>query len=258
MRARWRRAFRRAPPWLQLGICAALLVLLALSINLIYQVIRKPSELLFPVSQTLNKYPAETWREYAPLFQRYSTSVMTPQLLAAIAQVEGSGNPVAHTYWRWTWNSSAPFEIYRPASSAVGMYQITDGNFALARRLCIHDHHVVEDGPWSDWHSCWFNSLYARILPGDAIELTSAYLDRSVAQALEHQRAATAGVAATVAARQQLAAVIHLCGAGAGDEFARRGFHLLAGQRCGDHEVRVYLERVNAMKEVFDRLSTGR
>ncbi len=27
--------------------------------------------------------------------------------------------------------------MYRPASSAVGMYQITDGTFAEARHLCI-------------------------------------------------------------------------------------------------------------------------
>ena len=53
--------------------------------------------------------------------------------------LEGSGNPVARTYWWWrfSWN---PFEVYRPASSAVGMFQITDGTFAEARRYCIHDH----------------------------------------------------------------------------------------------------------------------
>jgi hypothetical protein len=52
--------------------------------------------------------------------------------------------------------------------------------------------------------------------------------------------------------------VIHLCGAGAGDEYARRGFQLAAGQRCGDHEVRVYLARIEAMKSVFDRLSVDK
>ena len=53
----------------------------------------------------------------------HATAVMTPELLAALAQVEGAGNPVARTYWRWQagWN---PFEVYRPASSAVGMYQM--------------------------------------------------------------------------------------------------------------------------------------
>ena len=54
--------------------------------------------------------------------------------------------------------------------------------------------------------------------------------------------------------KQALAAVIHLCGAGAGDEYARRGFRLSEGQRCGDHEVRAYLGRIDAMRSVFNRL----
>jgi len=37
-------------------------------VNWVYQVARKPSELFFPVSGTLNKTPAETWRRYSPPF----------------------------------------------------------------------------------------------------------------------------------------------------------------------------------------------
>jgi hypothetical protein len=231
-----------------IGLSAALL--LSLTLNWLYQVARKPSELFFPVSGTLYKTPAETWRQYSAIFERYSTSVMSPALLAAIAQVEGSGNPVARTYWRWTWTSQ-PFEIYRPASSAVGMYQMTDGTFAEARRYCIRDHAVIEQGAWDDWRSCWFNSLYARVLPGDAAELTSAYLDWHVARILERRHA----IATSLQQKQELAALIHLCGAGAGDEFARRGFRLSPGQRCGDHETRTYLERVNTAKMEFERLA---
>ena len=51
--------------------------------------------------------------------------------------------------------------------------------------------------------------------------------------------------------------MIHLCGARAGDAFARRGFRLTAGQRCGDHDVRDYLARVNAMKRLFARLAAA-
>jgi len=246
---RIKRWWRPAPPLAKIMMGTLVVLILWLGINWIYQVVRKPSELFFPVSGTLYKSPAETWQQYAPIFERFATSVMTADLLAAIAQVEGSGNPVARTYWRWSW-SSQPFEVYRPASSAVGMYQITDGNFAEARRYCIHDHVVVEDGPWNDWHSCWFNSLYARVIPSHAVELTSAYLDRSVGTILERHRIG----AATLQHKQALAALIHLCGAGAGDEFAKRGFRLIEGQRCGDHQVYVYLERVSAMKAVFDRL----
>ncbi len=229
-----------------LGIGAVLF----LAVNWVYQVIHKPTELLFPVSGTLYKSPPETWYEYHSLFEKYSTDIMTPELLAALAQVEGSGNPIVRTYWRWSWVPH-PFEVYRPASSAVGMYQLTDGTFAQAKRLCIHDHHVVEEGAWDDWHSCWFNSLYMRVIPGDAIEMTSAYLDRAVNTTLLDHYVRYA----SLRQKQDLAAVIHLCGAGAGDLYVLRGLRLTEGQKCGDHTAHAYVGRVNAMKRVFARLA---
>src|SRR5881227_1047430 len=208
--------------------------------NWLYQVVRKPTELFFPVDGVLAKAPAETWRQYGPLFRRHSTAVIAPELLAALAQVEGAGNPVARTYWRWrlSWN---PFEIYRPASSAVGMYQITDPTFLEARRYCIHDHLVAEDGPWHAWRTCWFNRLYTRVIPSHAVEMTSALLDRSVSSTMARQHVATA----TLQQKQDLAAIIHLCGAGPGDAYARRGFRLTPAQKCGDHDVKGYLWQVN-------------
>ena len=227
----------------------ALVVLLWFAANGLYQVIRKPSELFFPVSGTLNKTPAETWRDYGPLFRRYSTGIVTPELLAALAQVEGSGNPVARTYWRWSL-TARPFDVYRPASSSVGMYQMTDGTFAAARRYCIRHHAVVEDGPWNDWRSCWFNALYTRVIPSHAVELTAAYLDRSVTAILALHSARFA----TLEREQQLAALIHLCGAGAGDLFVRHGMRLSDGQRCGDHDAREYLSRVDQARRLFQAL----
>src|SRR5450631_906258 len=245
------RRFRRAPHGTQALAGLTLAVILWFALNWMYQVVRKPSELLFPVSGTLNKTPPETWWQYAPLFRRYSTPVMSAELLAALAQVEGSGNPMPRTYWRWSFNPK-PFDVYRPASSAVGMYQITDGTFAEARRYCIHNHAVAEDGPWSDWNSCWFNRLYTRVIPSHAVELTSAYLDRTVASALERHHLNFA----TLEHEQELAAVIHLCGAGAGDAYVRRGLRLAAGERCGDHEAEDYLARVKAMKRGFESLAS--
>jgi hypothetical protein len=245
-RKQWWRAFQRAPATAQVITCIVGAITLSLMINWIYQVVRKPSELFFPVSGTLYKTPTATWREYAPIFRKHSTKVMTPEFLAALAQVEGSGNPIVRTYWRFSWQPR-PFEVYRPASSAVGMYQITDGTFEEAKRYCIHDHVVVEDGPWNDWDSCWFNGLYMRVIPSHAVELTSAYLDRRVAAILQRHRIRSA----TLQQKQNLATLIHLCGAGAGNSYARRGLQLRAGQRCGDHDARVYLIRVNAMKRVF-------
>ncbi len=256
-RRRWRSirrvflALLAAPLAIRVVVLTIAVLALWSAVNWMYQVIRKPTELFFPVSGALSKPPAETWRQYAPLFREHATVVMTPELLAALAQVEGAGNPVARTYWRWrlTWN---PLELYQPASSAVGMYQITNATFQEARRYCIHGHVVVEDGPWNDPRSCWFNSLYTRVVPSHAVEMTAALLDRTVARTLDRHRIASA----TLRQQQDLAAIIHLCGAGAGDAYARRGFRLTAGQRCGDHDPSQYLAQINALKRQFVRLAT--
>ena len=245
-------ALRAAPPLIRVLAGAVLLLAAWAVVNGVYQAIRKPTELFFPVSGALAKSPAETWRSYGPLFNQHATAVITPPLLAALAQVEGAGNPVARTYWRWRLARN-PFKVYQPASSAVGMYQITDATFSEARRYCIHDHVVVEEGAWLDPSSCWFNALYSRVVPSHAIEMTSALLDRQVASAVGRHRV----VAATPERQQDLAAVIHLCGPGAGDAYAARGFRLSAGQRCGDHDAGAYLAQVNAMKRQFARLAAA-
>jgi len=247
---RWRRRWRQMPGLLRLLAVATATVVFAIALNGLYQVVRKPTELFFPVSDALHKLPQDTWASYAPLFRRHATAVMTPELLAALAQVEGSGNPVARTYWRMSLALN-PFEIYRPASSAVGMYQITDGTFEIARRYCIHHNQVVEDGPWDDRRSCWFNALYSRVIPSHAVEMTSAYLDRQTTTVL-----ARAGIHdAPLAARQRLAMVIHLCGAGAGAAYARRGLAFAPGQRCGSHDPRHYVAKVENYQRVFSRLA---
>ena len=112
------------------------------ALNWIYQVIRKPGELFAPISASLSKSPETTWQSYGSLFEKHSTNIISPEFLAALAQVEGAGNPIARTYWRWQWSWN-PFDVYRPASSALGMFQITDGTFAEARKFCIRDHQVV-------------------------------------------------------------------------------------------------------------------
>jgi hypothetical protein len=220
----------------------AAFAVVVISLNWIYQVVRKPTELFFPVSGALSKTPTETWRQYQSLFREHSTPVITAELLAALAQVEAAGNPVARTPWRLR-ATSDPREVYRPASSAVGMYQMTDGTFREAKRYCIRDHAAIEEG-------CWLTSLYLRVIPSHAVELTSAYLDRRVAAILAGRR-----LAASAEQKQDLAAVIHLCGAAAGDAYARRGFRFAPNQRCGEHDARAYLARVTAMKRLFARLA---
>jgi hypothetical protein len=214
-RLRWaRHRLNAVPPAIRIVVLAATVLAVFSVANVVYQVVRKPTEIFFPVSATMNKLPAETWRQYAALFREYSTATVTPELLAALAQVEGAGNPLARTYWRWrlSWN---PFAIYHPASSAVGMYQMTDAAFAEARAYCIRHHTVVQDG-------CWFERFYTRAVPSHAIELTAVFLDRNVTAILARRPNSTANQQQ----KQALTAIIHLCGAASAKAFAHRGFHL--------------------------------
>ena len=211
--------------------------------NLVYHVVRKPTELFVFVGHALDKEPAETWRSYGPLFRVYATGTITPELLAALAQIESSGNPVARTYWRWQ-PSFNPLALYQPASSAVGLYQMTDAAYAEAARFCIRDNAVVDA-------ACGFTALQIRVIPSHAIELASVYLDRNVAAVLARAGDATANAQQ----KQDLAAFIHLCGAGPAGAFVRRGFQMMADERCGDHSVAAYVAKVNAMKRQFLRLA---
>src|SRR5262250_3246102 len=116
-------------------ICIAVLVVFSV-VNLVYQILHKPTEVFALIPGESNKAPTETWRQYASLFLEYSTTSISPELLAALAQVESAGNPIARTYWRWSLTSD-PFAVYHPASSAVGMYQMTDAALSEAQRYCI-------------------------------------------------------------------------------------------------------------------------
>jgi Transglycosylase SLT domain len=240
---RARERLARAPLIVRIAGGAVILLVVMTLVNLVYHVIHKPTELFAFIGHRLDKEPPETWRSYGPLFRTYATGAITPELLAALAQVESSGNPVTRTYWRWRLSLN-PFAIYQPASSAVGLYQTTDPAYAEAARFCIRDNAVTDTG-------CGFTSLYFRTFPSHAIELASVYLDRHVAAVL----ALAGDVKASPQQKQDLAAFIHLCGAGPATAYARRHFQMMAGERCGDHLVAAYVSRVNAMKRQFLRLA---
>lgn len=249
VRRAWRK-LRSAPPALQVALGVAVCVALWLAANALVQLARKPTEIFSPVSGSLNKLPADTWRSYESIFRAHATATITPDFLAALAQVEGAGNPVARTPWRWRLTED-PFDVYRPASSAVGMFQITNGTYEQAKRYCIHDNEVAEDGPWYDWNSCWFNWLYLRVVPSHAAEMTSAFLDKSVARTLNVLKNNNA----TLRQKQDLAAIMHLCGVAAGEAFAKRGFRLDTRQRCGGQNIGAYLGQMYAMQRTFATLA---
>ncbi len=124
------------------------------------------------------------------------------------------------------------------------MYQMTNAAFAEAQGYCILYHTVVENG-------CSATAFHSRVVPRDATEFTAVFLDRKVTAILGHRRK-------TKISRQQreeLAAIIHLCGTVPATAFARRGFRLMPGERCGDHDVAAYLARIDAMKREFLRFA---
>jgi len=199
--ARWARwTLATVPAAVRIAFVVATILAVVSLANAVYQVVRKPTELLFFVGGALDKVPSEAWQQYGPLFRKYSTDTITPELLAALAQIESTGNPVARTYWRWrlTWN---PLGVYKPASSAVGLYQMTDAAYAEASRYCVRRHAVVDA-------DCWFNSLYVRAVPSHAVELAAVYMDRGVAAVLVY----APDMMASPQEKQDLAAFIHLCG----------------------------------------------
>ena len=239
------RKLNAAPLAIRIAATTATVLAVFSAANIVYHVVRKPTEMFSPLSSAFNKTPLQTWSHYAPLFREYSTAAITPELLAALAQVESAGNPLASTYWRWrlAWN---PFAIYQPASSSVGMYQMTDAAFEEARGYCIRRHALVEEG-------CLWDALYTRVLPSQAIELTAVFLDRSVSGILMHK-----GNTATTQQKEELAAVIHLCGEGVARIYARRGFSLPGDERCGDHDLGAYLAQLRALKRDFQRFAAAR
>ena len=105
LRKRGNRAWGKlsaAPPAVRIVAIAAAVLALLFAGNLVYQVARKPTEMLF-LAAGAKKAPAETWRRYAPLFREYSTAAITPELLAGLAQVEGAGDQsvLLHRHLGW-------------------------------------------------------------------------------------------------------------------------------------------------------------
>lgn len=238
---------RRLPGW-----GWVLLGLLALGLlDVAYQLARKPAELVGLVAPTSRKSPRATWSAYGDAFDAHATAVVDPALLAALAQVESAGDPLARTYWTWRWSWN-PLDVYGPASSAVGLMQITDGTYAEARRLCVRDHAVAREGSWHDPDACWLNGLYFRAVPGHAVEMTAAWLTESVERILRDERVKRA----TPDQRRQLAAVVHLCGRERASAHARRGFRVGRGERCGAHDLAGYLGRVAQLRQAFLKMAS--
>ena len=228
------------------GWCLIVLIPALFTVNWIWQAVVKPSEVIGLLEAGYFKDPRKTWEVFGPLFREHSTSMIPPELLAALSHAESRGNPIARTYWRWRWTLN-PFAIYAPASSAVGLLQITDGTFAVARQYCIHGNKVAREGDWYDSRNCWFNSLYSRVVPSHAIEMTSAYLHVTVSK--------IAGRRPLLPATwHDLAALTHLCGPGVAEEYLLSGMRFAKSSYCEAHNPRVYLKQIRNLMAVFKKM----
>jgi hypothetical protein len=219
--------------------------------NWCYHAVSKPAEIVGLFDGHFYKNPAATWDAHGDLFSDHSTPIMTPEFLAALAQAETQGNAIARTYWEWNFSTN-PFEIYRPASSATGLYQITNGTYELTKNFCIHNGRVVKDGPWHELDTCWFNFFYSRLVPSHAIEMTSAYLHWSITRIIEKYGLRNA----PIEKKQDLATIAHLCGPQRADAVARRGLRLARGESCGSHGLQGYLNKVRNLTRVFAKIRT--
>jgi hypothetical protein len=225
------------------GVVSGTLILVGsfFALNFLVQIARKPAEALGILGLGKSRSIAETWHDFSRDFQRHATEIASPTFLAAMAQVESSGNRLATPKWRFRW-SGGVWSWFAPESTSVGLFQLTNGAYERAKKFCIHKGQVVRVGPWRDWDSCWFNWAYLRISASDSIEMTSAYLHHEVMTSLAGQRTSLKN-------QRRLAAVIHLCGPGRARGFIRSGFALGSAGHCGRHNVQKYVETI----EYYDR-----
>jgi hypothetical protein len=81
--------------------------------------------------------------------------------------------------------------------------------------------------------------------------MTAAYLHKSVVEILAARRK----VKVSLAQKQKLAAVIHLCGLKRGESFTARGFRTTPDELCGTHGLQRYLNQIEVMQKHFVRFA---
>jgi hypothetical protein len=214
--------------------------------NTIYHVVNKPTEIIGVFDTYYYKNPQLTWETYSSQFRKYSTPIITADFLAALAQAETGGNAIARTYWQWNLMPKHIFDIYAPASSAVGLYQITDGAFEEAQNYCVYQGKISVKGTADE---CPTSKIYNRLKAEDSIEMTSAHLHLSVKKVLQKNHLRKVALRR----KQDLAVIIHLCGINRADRYIKEHFRFAKDDQCGASHPAAYVTRVHRFAGTFKR-----
>ena len=200
--------------------------------------------MFFPVAGVLDKMPAETWEAYAPLFREHSTAAVSARTAGGAGAGRGGRQSAgAHLL-------ALEFLL----ESAVGLQA------RLERRRHVPDDRSrrspMRARPASTITSsstdCWFTGLYtpraARATPSSSPRCPWTARARRFSARYPHAKV-------NAQQMQDLAALIHLCGAGVAQGLRAQRLPSAAGQRCGDHSAAQYLASVNTMMRQFRRLA---
>ncbi len=208
-------------------------------VNFAYQIYKNPLHVLSFFSRPMNKTPKQTWNAYGDIFESASTRRVSPALLAALAQVESRGNPLAAPEWRMQFSSDLA-DIYAPASSAFGIMQITRGTFDLILKTC-----------GKSGEPCPNPDLATRMRTRDSVNLIAGFLVRSMEDILSPKGLQKISDEKLT----KLAAIIHLCGPEVGRRLVRYAYHVNALPKCGSHWPAVYTSQVFEMKNAFELIA---
>jgi hypothetical protein len=225
---------------------SALIILLTLlfGINFIFQIYKKPIELISIITQTRAKTLTQTWKDYGEFFTNSSTDIISPAFLAALAQKESSGNPLASP--RWKLNFKRPIDrIYSPPTTAFGLMQMTNPNFYDSSRLCYKAKNKRNSKSFDD---CGRINMSTRIFPAHSIYLTARNLTYQVKKILKRRKRKKKATRDQI---ESLASITHLCGMGKGKRLLRSNFNVRKIGRCGSHSPINYVRDIKKLKKKF-------
>lgn len=209
----------------------------------VYHVYKHPSLVFYPVSVFFNKTTYETWEEYQDEFYYYGSKKVEPEFLGALAQTESMGNPFALTYWQLGWSSN-PLNWYRPASTATGILQVTQGTWKDMKQYCLGEGGVKYA---KNLGACPANMFRFRIFPTHAIHMVSAWFHK-------HSQP----LALTGKLQRKYLSVLHLCGKSKAKLLRKKGFNLSKIGRCGSHNPRNYFAKVERIYKKIKQIRLNR